>query len=183
MFDRVARSVGLSVVLVALAVQPVLGLGYNGGDLTGNYGEFRGPNRAEVVCWYNAQGRLRSMTVKPLTLWGAYDAEQLVGWRFKIRTVDGGHALIYASPIQKDMASKTLATDSFSKQVYRVRDNGEAGTVAYYVRPIGLWYVPGTRRTIDGKARLLYDRYLVKRGTQSHLSNACAFDYESNPTT
>lgn len=171
-------AMGAASIIVALVAQSAFALGWNGGALTGKMGAFAGPVRAEVVCRYNAAGRLRSVTVRPLTMWGSYDEMTVVGWRYQLREVEPGAAgrLVHRSQVWKDLASKTLATDEFKSQRFYVRED-LPGTSGVYVSPVMFWYAQGSATIVEGKATVLYDGYLLKRGNESRRSNACVLDY------
>jgi hypothetical protein len=168
-----AASIGL-----VLAAQPTLALGWNSGAFTGKVGAFAGPVRAEVVCRYNAAGRLRSVYVRPPTIWGSYRKMTVVGWRYQLREAKEFQAgrLVYRSRVWKDLASKTVAADEFQSHRFFVRED-LPGTSAYYVSPVMFWYARNSAAIVEGRARVLYDGYLLKRGTESRWSNACVLDY------
>jgi hypothetical protein len=168
-----AASIGL--VLVA---QPAFALSWNDGAFTGKVGAFAGPARAEVVCRYNAAGRLRSVNVRPLTMWGSYRKMTVVGWRYQLREAEEFQAgrLVYRSRVWKDLASNTIAADELKSHRFYVRED-VPGTSAYYVSPVLFWYARDSATLVEGRARVLYDAYLLKRGTESRWSNACVFDY------
>lgn len=178
MFRRSSAASVAALIVVAVAAQPAFALGWGGDPFTGKVGAFAGPSGAEVVCRYNGAGRLRSVTVKPLTMWGNYDEPTVVGQRYLLRQAKLGAAgrLVYRSPLKKDLATKTIAADEFRSSRFYVYEN-LPGESAYYVALAMRWY--DSSETIEGRAApLTYDRYLLKKGTESRWSNACVFDYD-----
>jgi len=177
MFRRSSIAIVVALIGAAIGAQPTFALGYPGDPLTGKVGAFAGPNGAEVVCRYNAAGRLRSVTVKPLKLWGSYDEATMVAQRYLIRQAQSGESgrLVYKSHFQKDLATKTVAADSFKKATFYVSEN-LPGESAYYVPLAVRWY--DSSGTVEGTANpLIYDGYRLVKGTESRYSNACVFDF------
>jgi hypothetical protein len=173
-----AAAVAAAALAVVLGAQPALALGWNAGAFKGRVGQFAGPDGAEVVCRYDSAGRLRSVTVRPMTVWGSYKRETWVGWRYQLREATEFEAgrPIFLSRVRKDLASRSVASE-FTAHRFYVQEN-LTGERAYYVRPVLFWYAKGSSTTVEGRAKLLYDRYLLKRGTESRWSNACTFDYD-----
>jgi hypothetical protein len=164
---------------LVLTVQPAFALGWNDDAFTGKVGAFAGPARAEVVCRYNAAGKLRSVNVRPLTMWGSYRRMTVVGWRYQLREAEMFQAgrLVYRSPVWKDLASRTTAAEEFKSHRFFVREDLPR-TSAYWVRPVMFWYARDSANIVEGRARVIYTDYLLKRGTESRWSNACVFDYD-----
>lgn len=177
MMRRTTTGIVVGLVLAALVAPSVNALSWSGDPFKGKIGGFSGPASPEVVCRYNASGRLNSLTVRPLTLHGSYDDLTYVGYQFQIREATEFQAgrLVYKSPIARQLASKTVAS-SFAKRRFTVTESLD-GSRAYYVRPVMRFYAPGSRNEVEGKAVLLYDSYLQKWGDQSFWSNACTFDF------
>lgn len=181
---RFLTAVLAATTILALGSQSAFALGWNGDEngypvFSGKVGEFLGPSGAEVTCRYNGAGRLRSVTVRPITMWGNYDQASHVGQRYLLREAQLFHAgrLVYRSPIWTDSATKSVAADSFASHRFYVNED-LPGTSAYYVAPVMLWYAKGSSTAVEGRAPVLYDAYLLKRGTESRWSNGCAFDYD-----
>ena len=177
MYRRIVSAAIAGVVAVVFAAQPTFALGYGGDPFTGKVGRFGGPSGAEVTCRYNSAGRLRSMTMHPLKLWGNYDTETQVAQRYIVRqaTEFQRGRLIYAGHFQRDLATSSTPADGFRDTRFYVREQ-LPGESAYYVSLAARWYDESS--TIEGTANpLLYDRYLLKKGSQSRWSNACVFDY------
>ena len=179
---RISLALLAALMAVPLATQPTLAMFWNGDEngypvFSGTVGKFAGPVGAEVVCRYNANGRLRSVTVRPVTMWGNHDEMTIVGWRYQLREADGrAGRLVYKSHVWKDSASTTVATHDFESHRFYVLED-LPGTSAYFVMPVMLWYEPGSSTLVEGRAPVGYDRYLLKRGTESRWSNGCLFDY------
>jgi hypothetical protein len=172
-----------AILAVVVAAQPAFALFWNGDEtgypvFSGKVGQFAGPAGAEVVCRYNNAGRLRSVTVHPLVMWGNYEQATTVGWRYQLRRATEFQAgpLVYKSRIWRDDATLTTPADGFKRHRFYVRQQ-LPGTAAYYVAPVMLWYAQGDPATVEGRAPVVYDRYLLKRGSESRWSNACVFDY------
>jgi hypothetical protein len=176
MFRRAAAAFGLSVLVLAAGALPTFALGYGGDPFTGLAGQFAGPGYPEVICRYDSAGRLKSMTVKPLKLWGNHDESTLVGQRYLIRQAgEGAGRLVFKSRDYTDLATKTVAADSFKKHTYYVHEN-LAASQAYYVPLAVKWF--DSTGAVEGTGNpLIYDGYLLKKGTESRYSNACLFDY------
>ncbi len=176
MFRRVSISALAILAGLLVATQPVFALSMNGGAISGNIGKFEGPRQAEVICRYDPDGRLRGLTVRPIKLWGSYAAATRVAWQFEVRVAKEFHTgrLVYRSPLYRDLASLDVAS-GFTKQQFHVRES-LPGPSAYYVRFVAVWYAPGST-TVDGKARLFYDRYVERQGSKSFDSNGCTFSY------
>jgi hypothetical protein len=172
-----AAALAAGALAVLVGAQPALALSWTGDPFKGRVGQFAGPDGAEVVCHYNAAGRLRSITIRPMTVWGTYKRETWVGWRYQLREATAFQAgrAVFLSKVRKDLASRTVASD-FSAHRYFVQEN-LSGERAYYVRPVLFWYAKDSSSTVEGKAKLLYDSYLQKKGTETRWSNACTFDY------
>jgi hypothetical protein len=176
MIRRAAVAIGLALLVLAAGALPTFALGYSGDPFTGLVGQFGGPGEPEVICRYNSAGRLNSVTVRPLKLWGNHDEPTLVGQRYIIRQAgDGAGRLVFKSRLRTDLATKTVAADSFKKHTYYVHEN-LAGSQAYYVPMAVKWF--DASGTVEGTGNpLLYTEYLLKKGTESRYSNACLFDY------
>jgi hypothetical protein len=168
----------LVALLAAVALAPsVSALSWSGDPFVGKIGGFAGPPMPEVICRYDQTGRLTSMRVRPLTLKGAYEALTNVGFQIQVREATSFQAgrLIYKSPIARQLASKSTATE-FKPRLLRATES-LAGGRGYYVRPVMYFFAPGTRKLVEGKATLLYDTYLQKKGDQTFSSNACTFEF------
>ena len=186
MFRRTLGTALIAAVMVAALGAPSASAMFWNGDengypvFSGKVGQFAGPAGPEVTCRYTAAGRLRSVTVHPPAMWGNYNQASYVGWRYQLRiaTAFEAGALVYKSPTWKGVATKTTATGDFTSKRFYVRSNAdEPGTTAYYVAPVMLWYAKGSSRTVEGRAPVVYDGYLLRRGAESRWSNGCAFDY------
>jgi hypothetical protein len=174
---RFAIGMAVGLLLTASVAPAASALGYNDDPFKGTVGAFAGPAYPEVVCRYDSAGRLNSLTVRPLTLYGSHDQPTNVGFQFQIReaTLFQAGRLVYKSPIARQLASTTMPS-SFANRRHTVTESLE-GTRAYYVLPVMKFFAPGSRTTVEGKAVLIYDGYLQKMGDQSFWSNACTFDF------
>ncbi len=177
MIRRASTAMVMALMLAAVVAPSASALGWSGDPFKGKIGGFAGPPSPEVVCRYNAAGRLSSLTVRPLTLNGSYDQLTYVGFLFQVREATEFQAgrLVYRSPIARQLASKTVESD-FANRRFAVTESLEGGR-AYHVRPMMRFFALGSRTIVEGKATLLYDSYLQKRGDQSFWSNACTFDF------
>jgi hypothetical protein len=177
MARRSIAALAIVLIMTAALAPAVSALSWTGDPFVGKVGGFAGPPGAEVICRYDAAGRLSSVRVRPLTLNGAYKSLTYVGFQFQIREATAFRAgrKIYKSPIARQLASKSVATE-FKSRLFRVKES-LAGERGYYVRPVIYYFVPGSRKQVEGKAVLLYDSYLQKKRNQTFISNACTFDF------
>ena len=177
MIRRLSTGIAMALVVTALVAPSVSALGWNNDPFIGKIGSFAGPPLPEVVCRYDAAGRLSSLTVRPLRLKGSYNQLTTVGFQFQIREATEAQAgrLVYKSPIARQLASKTVPSD-FARRQFAVTESLD-GDRAYYVLPAMRFYAPGSRTDVEGKALLVYDSYLQKMGTQTFSSNACTFEF------
>lgn len=173
-----------ALIGVVLSSGPAAAMWWGADAFTGTVGAVASPGSPEAVCRYNAGGTLKSITIKAPIVHGSHDQLTTVGWKYEIRrgVPSRRGELIYRSRTWKAQASTTVASAFDKKTYYILRD--QPGTTLYYLRIVILWYAPGSSTTVEGRGRVGYDDYRLKRpgASRDGLNEACPFDYSYTQT-
>jgi len=167
---RLALMTSLLLVL-AVGGQPALASTFISG--TGKWGAYNvfdtsgGPQGGRCVHKDSGIHKLLKIKVRPPTIFGFYETNSWVGWRYKIfrRGASGSWSSIFKSSIHKDRARETAAADDFNMRTWLAPTNPSGG---YKVRIVMFWYVPGSQTSVEGKVVVEYDWY------RSHLKGDAA---------
>jgi hypothetical protein len=173
-----------AMLTVALGAQAVLGVSVH--NVTGKVGAWSALDDPGAKCIYSSKtGRLRAISVRPPTFVnGAHSDMTWVGWRFQVvEPVEFERGrLIYKSRTWKAQASDSVSADAFARAKWYL-PKGMKSAGGYHVYPIIVWYAPGSKVAVEGKAFLGYDHYRLKKGSKQYRGfGYCSDRYGGTPS-